>query len=179
MAELKFENQQIVTDLDKIQRELAPLSIKLDRWPTGDAPETIALLAKESLEEPEKESLLQALDHYFQQLQAEDGYQSRDLVVLHPHVPQLEALLSKFDRCHTHDDDEVRYIIDGEGTFGFVKSDGSQVALKIEAGEYINVPKNTEHWFCLTPSQRIKAVRYFTGKDGWVPRYTETEVRIS
>ncbi|WP_204101999.1 MULTISPECIES: cupin domain-containing protein [Spirulina sp. CCY15215] len=178
MAELKFENQQIITDLNKIQTELAPLSIKLDRWPMGDNPQTRDLLAKESLDEPEKESVLQELDHYFHQLQAEGGYQSRDIIVLHPNIPQLDELLSKFAKCHTHDDDEVRYIVDGEGIFGFVRSDASQIALKVEAGEYINVPKNTEHWFYLTSSRRIKAVRYFTGTEGWVPRYTNTEVRV-
>jgi 1,2-dihydroxy-3-keto-5-methylthiopentene dioxygenase len=43
----------------------------------------------------------------------------------------LNTLLSKFNRCHTHADDEVRYIIDGEGVFGFVRPDGSQVELTI------------------------------------------------
>lgn len=178
MAELKFETQQVITDLNKIQAELAPLSIHLDRWPTGDDPQTIQLLAKDSLDEAEKESVLKALEHYFEQLQTDAGYQSRDLIVLNPQMPQLEDLLSKFDKCHTHDDDEVRYIVDGEGVFGFLRPDGSQVAVKVEAGEYINVPKNTEHWFYLTPLKRIKAVRYFTGKEGWTPRYTNTEVRV-
>lgn len=103
-----------------------------------------------------------ALDGYFQQLQ-----QTRDLIVLHPDVPNLDELLAKFDRIHTHAEDEVRYILDGAGVFGFVRPDGSQVELTVEAADYINVPAGTEHWFYLTPQRRIKAIRYFTGTAGY------------
>jgi 1,2-dihydroxy-3-keto-5-methylthiopentene dioxygenase len=97
---------------------------------------------------------------------------------LHPETPNLDTLLSKFERCHTHADDEVRYIIDGEGVFGFVRPDGSQVELTVQAEEYINVPAGTEHWFHLTDYKRIKAIRYFSGTEGWVPEYTDTEINF-
>ena len=58
--------------------------------------------------------------HYFASLQESEGYQSQDLIVLHPQIPNLDGLLEKFAAIHTHDDDEVRYIVEGEGTFGFV-----------------------------------------------------------
>jgi 1,2-dihydroxy-3-keto-5-methylthiopentene dioxygenase len=87
-------------------------------------------------------------------------------------------MLAKFDKVHTHSDDEVRYIIDGEGIFGFVLPDGRQVELTVETGDYINVPADTEHWFHLTEKRRIKAVRYFTSAEGWVANYTGTPVRI-
>ncbi|MEC4818987.1 MAG: hypothetical protein SAK29_37790 [Scytonema sp. PMC 1069.18] len=48
----------------------------------------------------------------------------------------------------------------------------------IQPEEYINVPAGTEHWFYLTSAQRIKAVRYFTGTQGWVPQYTGKEKTI-
>jgi 1,2-dihydroxy-3-keto-5-methylthiopentene dioxygenase len=136
------------------------------------------LLAQAALSETEKEQVLAALDCYFAQLQQEAGYQARDLIVLYPDLPNLDDLLIKFERCHTHADDEVRYIIDGEGVFGFVLPDGSQGELTVQAEEYINVPAGTEHWFHLTPARRIKAVRYFTSTAGWVPEYTETAIRI-
>jgi 1,2-dihydroxy-3-keto-5-methylthiopentene dioxygenase len=56
-----------------------------------------------------------------------------------------------------------------------VRPDGTQVELTVQAEDYINLPAHTEHWFDLTPSQRIKAVRYFTTTEGWVPEYTNTE----
>jgi 1,2-dihydroxy-3-keto-5-methylthiopentene dioxygenase len=176
---LTLQDGKVLTDPGAIAPELAPLSIRLERWPTGGGPELAALLGKAALADAEKEQVLAALDGYFQQLRRDAGYKTRDLIVLHPELPGLEGMLAKFDRCHTHDADEVRYIIDGEGVFGFVRPDGSQVELLVSPGEYINVPAGTEHWFVLTPLRRIKAVRYFTTTEGWAPRYTGTAIRPS
>ncbi len=178
MAILQLEDGTTYTQLDDIARELAPLNVQLNRWSVGDNPEIHRLLAKDALSDEEKEQVLQALDSYFEELKASAGYQSRDLIVLHPEMPNLNTLLSKFDPCHYHTDAEVRYIVAGEGIFGFVRPDGSQVELTVQAQEYINVPENTEHWFYLTPSQRIKAVRYFSTTEGWLPEYTGTEKRF-
>ena len=178
MAILRLENGTTYTQLSDISRELASLNIKLNRWPVGESPELHNLLEKDALSNEEKEQVLQALDSYFQELQQTAGYQSRDLIVLHPEVPNLNSMLSKFNQCHTHADDEVRYIVAGEGVFGFVRPDGSQVEVTVEPEEFVNVPANTEHWFYLTPQQRIKAVRYFTSTEGWMPQYTGTEIRF-
>lgn len=177
MAVLKREDGSTVSSLEDIRKELAPLNVGLDRWAIPDG-QTKGLLAKESLSEEEKQEVLKGLDEYFVKLEEEQGYKSRDLVVLHPEIPDLGALLQKFDSAHTHDDDEVRFVVDGEGVFGFVLPEGSQVELKIEAGDYINVPKDTEHWFYLTDKKRIKAIRYFSGTEGWVPRYTGLKIRM-
>lgn len=178
MAILQLEDGTTYTQLGDIERELASLNIQLKRWPVGDNPEIHALLDKDALSDEEKEQVLQGLDGYFEELRQSAGYQSRDLIVLHPEVPNLDALLSKFERCHYHTDDEVRYIVAGEAVFGFVRPDGSQVELTVQPEELINVPANTEHWFHLTPSRRIKAVRYFTTMEGWVPEYTSTEIKF-
>lgn len=178
MARLRLENGTTLTNLADIALELAPLNVQLNYWPVGDDVQVQQRLAQASLTDEEKEQLLLALDAYFVTLQQTAGYQSRDLIVLHPEVPNLEALLSKFDQTHTHADDEVRYIIDGEGVFGFVRPDGSQVELTVQAEDYINVPAGTEHWFYLTPARRIKAIRYFISTEGWVPQYTQTAIRF-
>jgi 1,2-dihydroxy-3-keto-5-methylthiopentene dioxygenase len=178
MAILELENGTIYTALEDIARELAPLQVSLNRWEVSKNPAIAQLLAKETLNDEEKEIVLRSLDLYFEKLKTTAGYQSRDLIVLHPEFPNLHQLLSKFTSCHTHADDEVRYIIDGEGVFGFVRPDRSQVELTIQPEEYINVPAGTEHWFHLTQSNRIKAVRYFTTTEGWIPQYTGTERRI-
>lgn len=172
MARLSTQDGRSISDLADIQTLLAPLDISIRQWPVGGDERLRALLAKPQLEDGEKDAVLAALDHYFRNLKRERGYQTRDLIVLSDAVPGLESMLSKFDRCHTHADDEIRYIIDGEGIFGFVLPDGSQVELTVSRGDYINVPRGTEHWFRLTASRRIKAIRYFSSTAGWVPEYT-------
>ena len=178
MARLKREDGTVLTDITAIQAALAPLGVQVRHWPTGDDPDLTALLDRPALDDAQKDRVLTGLDHYFQTLKDEQGYHSRDLIVLHADIPNLDKALEKFNPAHTHDDDEVRYIVDGEGVFGFTMPDDSQAELLLERGEYINVPKDAEHWFHLTATKRIKAVRYFSGTDGWVPRYTGTDIRV-
>lgn len=176
MARLKLDDGTEIADLSAIQPALAPLGVQVKHWPTSE--QVADLLERPALSDDDKERVLASHDRYFEQLQREAGYQSRDLIVLHADIPNLSAALAKFGPAHTHDDDEVRYIVDGEGVFGFTFPDGRQAELLVQAGEYINVPADTEHWFHLTERQRIKAVRYFSGTEGWVPRYTGTEIRV-
>ncbi len=177
MAILRIDDGNVITDLQAIAQELAPLKVQLSYWPIDNS-QVQSLLDRPALDDAEKEQVLVGLDHYFEPLKTRDGYTSRDLIVLYPEVPNLDALLAKFNAVHTHADDEVRYIVDGEGVFGFVRPDGSQVELTMQPQEFINVPAGTEHWFYLTASRRVKAVRYFIGMEGWVPEYTNTAIKF-
>lgn len=175
MAILRLEDGTTYTQLVDIARELAPLNINIQHWYIDDNSQLRYLLAKENLNEQEKEQVLTALDNYFKELQRTAGYQSRDLLVLHP-LLNLDALLAKFNQIHIHALEEVRYIIDGEAIFGFVRPDATQVELIVQPEEYINVPAGTEHWFHLTAARRVKAVRYFSGTEGWIPEYTGRKI---
>jgi 1,2-dihydroxy-3-keto-5-methylthiopentene dioxygenase len=175
MAIVQRNTGEILTDFDAICEALQPLNIRLAQWPTGDP--IAPLLAQETLDADQKEQVLVGLDHYFNDLKTDLGYTSRDLIVLHPAVPNLADLLAKFAKIHTHADDEVRYIVDGQGVFGFVLPDGSQLHLTVEAEDYINIPAGTEHWFYLTAANRVKAVRYFCTMEGWVPDYTGRSIQ--
>jgi 1,2-dihydroxy-3-keto-5-methylthiopentene dioxygenase len=64
----------------------------------------------------------------------------------------------------------------GEMVFGFVRPDGSQVQLLIQAQDYIQIPAKVEHWIRPAASLHCKAVRYFTTVDGWIPQYTGTQI---
>jgi 1,2-dihydroxy-3-keto-5-methylthiopentene dioxygenase len=177
MAQLKFENGTVLSELSEICAALAPLQIELSHWPIELTATVGPLLAAETLSDGQKEDLLRALDDRFNEQRAKYGYQSRDLVVLHPQVPKLDEMLKIFDKCHRHADDEVRYVVDGSGIFGFVMPDQSQIQLTVEREEFIRVPAGTEHWFVLDQKRRIKTVRYFATKEGWAAQYSGTSVR--
>ena len=172
MAVLQYaESMQRITDMERVAAILAPLGVGVREIPVMAAG-AAALLAQAQLDADAQAALLAALDDVFQRLQREKGYQERDLVVLYPGHPQLPELDARFRRIHTHEDEEVRYIVDGAGVFGFVLEDGAQVELTVRAGDYIHIPANVEHWFRLNDAQRIKAVRYFSARGGWTPHYT-------
>jgi 1,2-dihydroxy-3-keto-5-methylthiopentene dioxygenase len=158
---------------------LAPLHVALATWPLPEAHAIQTLLGQAVLSAAEQERLLASVDDRFEFLQATKGYTSRDLVVLHEDMPERAAMLAKFAAIHYHTDDEVRYVLDGRGYFGFVEPDGGQLLLEVTAGDYINVPARTEHWFVMREAPRIKAVRYFIDTSGWTPVYTPRAVTVA
>jgi 1,2-dihydroxy-3-keto-5-methylthiopentene dioxygenase len=173
MARIITSGSKDITDFATISKRLAGLGIALHAWTAPNTPRAEELLAKQSLTDAEKEELLGAVQPRFEQLKREKGYQTRDMIVIHEGIPNLKEMLAKFEKIHYHTDDEVRYILAGRGYFGFVEPDGGQFLLEVSAGDYINVPANTEHWFEMRDSKRIKAVRYFIDTSGWAPVYTE------
>lgn len=179
MARIIFTDGRQQQELEQIQATLAPLNVNLRHWPIPSDADSEKLLQAKSLDDQQKEQLLQAVNHYFEQLKEEQGYTTRDMIVLHDEIPGIAEMLAKFESIHTHADDEVRYILAGKGYFGFVKPDGEQFLVEVNAGDYINVPANTEHWFTLGDSKRIKAVRYFIDTSGWVPEYTDRQIEFS
>lgn len=167
MAVVAFQGK-IIQDPEEVREFLKKRSIEYRFWEVGENAKD--LLDKETLTDSEKEELLQKLDYRFQELKKDYGYQTRDLIVLHPNVPGLQEMLAKFDKLHYHTDDEVRYIVDGSGIFGFSVG-GEQFEVQVFKNDFISVPKNTNHWFKLDSNLRIKAVRYFTDTSGWTPIY--------
>jgi 1,2-dihydroxy-3-keto-5-methylthiopentene dioxygenase len=172
MARMIFPDGKEQTDFGFIQARLGRLGVALKRWPAPGGARAQELLAKQALNDAEKEELLKLVDNRFEELKRDKGYQTRDLVVIHEGIPNLAELLAKFDKIHTHSDDEVRYILAGSGYFGFVEPDGGQFLLEVTGGDYINVPANAEHWFEMRDCTRCKAVRYFIDTSGWTPHYT-------
>lgn len=173
MARIIASDGTETTDFPSIRTRLARLGITLNSWPAPISARAKELLDKQSLNDAEKEELLGAVQNRFEELKRDKGYVTRDMIVIHEGIPGLGDMLAKFDKIHYHTDDEVRYILAGRGYFGFVDPNGEQFMLEVSAGDYINVPANTEHWFEMKDSKRIKAVRYFIDTTGWSPVYTE------
>ena len=102
---------------------------------------------------------------------AERGYVARDEVKLAKDTPNLDALLGKFIGEHLHTDDEVRFVLQGEGIFDIRSTDDRWMRVVVEAGDLLVVPKNLYHRFLLTDAQQIRCVRLFQDQSGWVPHY--------
>ena len=173
MARIVYPDGSQITELSEIQDTLEKIGIALRHWPLPDPQSATTLLAKATLSDNEKATALELVDHYFEELKSSQGYTTRDLIVLNEDIPGIDEMLTKFCSIHYHTDDEVRYILDGKGYFGFVDQNKNQFMVEVVAGDYINVPANAEHWFILGDSKRIKAVRYFIDTSGWTPVYTD------
>ena len=107
-------------------------------------------------------------------LKAEGGYVMADVIDVMPTTPGLDAMLNRFNSEHWHDEDEVRFIIEGRGLFHIHPREGNVISITVEAGDLLRVPRGTWHWFDLCHEKRIRAIRLFQEPSGWTPHYTES-----
>ncbi len=119
-----------------------------------------------SLDEKEYQPHLDAL-------RTERGYGTQDTIQLTPQTENLDAICKKFDDEHSHAEDEVRFVLSGEGIFDIRSNDDKWMRVVVEAGDLIVVPKDKFHRFELTEKKAIHCVRLFQDPAGWVPQYRD------
>lgn len=110
-----------------------------------------------------------------ERLMVENGFQSVDVISLHPDHPDKVALRQKFLNEHTHTEYEVRFFVDGQGLFYLHIGDKVYTVL-CEKGDLISVPAGTTHWFDMGANPRFKAIRLFTNPEGWVANFTGNDI---
>ena len=117
-----------------------------------------------------------AYQPHLDELTQRRGYITQDIIQLKPDTPNLDAALAKFDPEHRHDDDEVRFVLEGEGVFDIrsdadAKGDERWMRVTVEPGDLLVVPKGKHHRFELTALRTIKCVRLFKDPAGWTAIY--------
>ena len=160
------EQNRTIVDRDAVADLLATVGIQYEVWtpehPTSpDAP---------------AEEILKAYSEEIERLKQSGGYVTADVINVNAQTPNLDAMLAKFSREHWHDEDEVRFIIHGRGLFHIHPKDAPVMAIEVEAGDLIRVPRGTLHWFDLCSDRQIRAIRLFQDPSGWTPRYTDSGV---
>ena len=160
------DQNRTLNDEQEIRDCLMKLGIDYERWPTSErvAPDASA------------ENILEAYANEIKKLKAAGGYVTADVMDVGPDTPGLQEMLARFDREHWHDEDEVRFIISGNGLFHINGQNGEVVAIEVSAGDLIRIPRGTLHWFNLCADRRIRAIRLFQDKSGWTPHYTDSQV---
>lgn len=156
------------SDFDVIQCELAAIGIPMERWQAD------AKLAPDA----DQANVLKAYEGAVAALNAKYGFQSVDVVAMHPTHEQAAASRGKFLAEHTHDDFEIRFFVDGAGVF-YIRKNGKVYQTLCTAGDLIELPGNTTHWFDMGPKPLFKAIRFFTRPDGWVGKFTGDEIAKS
>lgn len=107
-------------------------------------------------------------------LAAARDYKNRDVVNISPLTFQNDedALLAKlnvFYQEHIHEDEEIRYCLDGEGYFDIRDSRLDRwVRVKVTNGDLLIVPAGIYHRFTLTTQNYIKAMRLFKDEPKWL-----------
>lgn len=103
------------------------------------------------------------------------GFVTADVIGVHPGTPDHPELRKKFLKEHTHAEDEARFFVEGAGLF-VIHYAGAVYCLLCERGDLIDVPAGTPHWFDMGPRPRFTAIRLFTSPEGWVARFTGSDI---
>lgn len=158
------EQDRTLTDVDEIRDFLAEFGIWYRRFEGSD----------DLSDDATNDEILAAYAEPINQLKAEGGYVTADVINIVPTTPNLETMLAKFDKEHWHDEDEVRFIVKGNGLFHVHPKEGPVFRIEVSRGDMINVPQGTLHWFHLCADRTIRAIRLFQDMSGWTPHYSES-----
>jgi 1,2-dihydroxy-3-keto-5-methylthiopentene dioxygenase len=155
-----IENQQEICDF------LKPFGVWYERWqvegrlkPGATDDEILAEYAGE-IDEVKKKG----------------GYVTADVINVNPSTPNLDAMLQKFNKEHTHSEDEVRFTVAGKGVFHLHPEGGPVFGVTVESGDMISVPCGMRHWFNLCDDRQIRCIRFFQDMSGWTPHYIDQPV---
>ena len=160
------DEKRSLSEAGEITRFLANVGIEYERWEPGTS-----VAANASADE-----ILAAYAPKIEELKKRGGYVTADVIDVNPQTPGLDAMLTKFNVEHWHDEDEVRFILAGRGVFHVHPKEGPVFAIEVGAGDLIRVPLGTHHWFDLCTDRRIRAIRLFQDPSGWTPHYTGSGV---
>ncbi|MFN7065006.1 MAG: 1,2-dihydroxy-3-keto-5-methylthiopentene dioxygenase [Aquificaceae bacterium] len=156
---------EVIKDYDSIRERLASIGVCFEKWSTDrDLPWSA-----------QQEEVLETYREEVDRIVKEYGFKSIDVVSLTPDHPKREELRNMFLSEHTHSDFEVRFFVDGCGTFYLHIGDKIYVVL-CEKGDFIGVPANTRHWFDMGTRPFFKAVRFFSIPEGWVANFTGSDI---
>ena len=160
------EEDRALTELEAIRAHLAESGIWYENWPVEGrcGPDATA------------EEILASYAPEIQELNARGGYVTADVVDVTAEIPGLQAMLDRFNKEHTHAEDEVRFIVKGSGVFHIHPDHAPVYVIEVGEGDLINVPAGTKHWFDLCPDRCIRAIRLFKDKAGWTPEYTGSAI---
>jgi 1,2-dihydroxy-3-keto-5-methylthiopentene dioxygenase len=149
------------TDRRQIAATLQAIQVRFEMWEAS----------RELSGTVDNDAVMEAYRSDIERLKEDCGYRSVDVLRCLPDNPKRQELRTKFLEEHTHDDDEVRFFVEGAGVF-YLRVGGKVYMTLCERGDLIGVPAGTRHWFDMGPAPYFTAIRLFTTPEGWVAKFT-------
>ncbi|KAI0641609.1 1,2-dihydroxy-3-keto-5-methylthiopentene dioxygenase [Trametes meyenii] len=108
----------------------------------------------------------------------ERRYSSRDVVVASRESfgEAFEEKTTMFFNEHIHEDEEIRYLLEGSGFFDVREHPtDSWIRCHLEAGDMIILPAGIYHRFSLDERERARTLRLFKDEPKWTAHYRGPE----
>lgn len=174
MAHIVLQNtKKEIRNEEEIAAFLAKNEVIYEKWNVDKLPED--LQEKYLLSDAEKNTILATFEEEIKDISERRGYKAQDVISLAESTPNLDQLLTNFQKEHHHADDEVRFIVSGNGVFIIQGVNGEFFEVFLNPGDLISVPPNVRHYFTLQEDRKVVAIRIFVTTEGWVPIYEKEE----
>ncbi|HYW91050.1 MAG TPA: cupin [Gammaproteobacteria bacterium] len=171
MSELKIyrngqgEPVRVEVHAGAIRDLLARIGVVFERWkPRRPLPT-----------EAEQDEIIEAYREEIDRLMQSYGFRSVDVVRVAPSDPNSGTARRRYLHEHVHQEDEVRFLADGQATFYF-NHDGDVYSVHCVAGDLITVPARMPHWFDMGEQPDFTMIRLFTRKGGPGSVFTGSDI---
>ncbi len=167
MASVYIEEQnRTISNPEEISAFLSPFGIWYEHWQVEGRLKSDATDA----------DILSEYAPEIDAVKSKGGYVTADVINVSSNTPNLDVMLAKFNKEHTHSEDEVRFTVSGKGIFHLHPENGPVFGVTVESGDMINVPRGMKHWFNLCDDRHIRCIRFFEDASGWTPHYIDQGV---
>lgn len=96
------------------------------------------------------------------------GYSYHDVcTVAEGKLPEYEKKIKIFFEEHLHEDEEIRFVIDGTGYFDVRDKQDRWVRIAMGPGDMVVLPEGCYHRYTNTDANYIKCMRLFAGDPVW------------
>ncbi len=154
-----YDEKRELTGLGEIRTFLEPYDILYEK---------LRIIDSVDLKTASDKDILKAYANEIAYFKTKDKFIKLDVINILSKTPEIYDKMAPFRKEHTHDKREFRFTVGGNGFFSIHPKNGSVFVIWVQAGDLIDIPADTRHWFNLLDDDfAICTIRLFLDETGW------------